>query len=120
MVKKNQIFCLTVVSLFIFLVAGKPAMATLTFSVHDAFFGQSGSMAMDRFAGVGDQGWINMYRPSMDYFQDFFPNEVVSYKAHCVGNNNKVTVPKKAKIICFHGRPRPHEITDGLSKYWKQ
>lgn len=77
-------------------------------------------MAMDRFAGVGDQGWINMYRPSMDYFQDFFPNEVVSYKAHCVGNNNKVTVPKKAKIICFHGRPRPHEITDGLSKYWKQ
>ena len=83
-------------------------------------FKNNPTAAMDRFSGVGDQGWIEMNRPSpSDYFQDVFPNEIVSYKAHCVKGND-VKLPKKAKIICFHGKPRPHEINNVLKRYWKQ
>lgn len=31
--------------------------------------------------------------------------EVVSYKVHC-----KRAVPAQAKVVCFHGRPRPWEV----------
>lgn len=30
---------------------------------------------------------------------------IVSYKHHCLSS-----IPEEAKIICFHGKPRPHEV----------
>jgi len=74
---------------------------------------------MDANAAAGDQAWISSHRPAFDYFQDLFPNEIVSYKRHCLIDNN-ITVPSKAKIVCFHGKPRPHELNNSLKKYWKQ
>jgi len=38
-------------------------------------------------------------------FQDLFPDEIVSWKKHCQDG-----IPEKAKIICFHGTPRPWEV----------
>lgn len=38
------------------------------------------------------------------YLQDEFKG-LYSYKWHC-----KVAVPTDAKIICFHGKPRPHQV----------
>jgi hypothetical protein len=59
---------------------------------------------------AGDQKWIDEQKPSIDYFQDRFPNEILSYKRHCVDSTNNVSIPSTAKIICFHGNPRPHTV----------
>jgi len=82
-------------------------------------FKENPRRVMDQFAGEGDQGRINKCKPPMDYFQDAFPNEIVSYKAHCVVSNKPV-LPKNAKVVCFHGNPRPHQVTDSFRQYWKQ
>ena len=67
----------------------------------------------------GDQEAINVImqkegkRP--DFLQDLFPNKIVSYKVHC---QNKI--PARASIICFHGRPRPHEADHAwIRDYWR-
>lgn len=41
---------------------------------------------------------------NIDIVQDIIP--LVSYKAHCRDGG----VPKEARIVCFHGKPRPHEV----------
>jgi hypothetical protein len=55
----------------------------------------------------GDQMWIQRRMPDPDFFQDLYPGQCVSYKVHSVKNGP----PKGARIICFHGEPRPHEVT---------
>ena len=56
----------------------------------------------------GDQELIEVAFPDADFFQDRCPGQVVSYKLHCRKNG----VPPYARVICFHGPPRPHEIED--------
>jgi hypothetical protein len=59
-----------------------------------------------QFDPRGDQCWIEKMQPEPDFFQDFAPGQIVSFKADCwrVGR-----VPEGARVVCFHGRPRPHE-----------
>ncbi len=53
----------------------------------------------------GDQTFISdIYRPILVEFQKIQTNCIVSYKCHCKGS-----VPDGAKIICYHGKPRPHQ-----------
>jgi hypothetical protein len=60
---------------------------------------------MQKYKGRGDQAFItNIYRPILLEFQKIQTNCIVSYKCHCRGS-----VPDGAKIICYHGKPRPHE-----------
>lgn len=68
----------------------------------------------------GDQRWIDENLKTIDYLQDMFPNEIVSFKRHCMVNGG-ITIPNKAKIICFHGNPRPHTVNDpAIKQYWNQ
>lgn len=62
----------------------------------------------------GDQKWIEkMVNP--DFLQDLFPNCFVSYKLGATTG-----IPKNCRMVIFHGKPRPHEITDGwIPKVWK-
>lgn len=53
----------------------------------------------------GDQGFIERRTSKRTYWQDLLPGAVVSWKKHC-GNG----VPEGARIICFHGRPKPWDI----------
>lgn len=53
----------------------------------------------------GDQGFIEMKGPKPEFWQDILPGAVVSHKLHC-----KQGVPADARIVAFHGRPRPWEI----------
>lgn len=67
----------------------------------------------------GDQEWIERYCELMlikpVILQDIFPECFVSYKMQATYG-----IPKNAKIIIFHGRPRPHEINTGWMPYvWK-
>lgn len=68
----------------------------------------------------GDQRWIDdQVSSKKDYFQDIFGQKIVSWKKHCV-KNNQITIPHEAVIICFHGKPKPHEIQhDTIVSNWK-
>lgn len=50
----------------------------------------------------GDQGFLRGVIGDCQRWQDVFPGAVVSYKVHC-----KNKIPDGAKIVCFHGQPRP-------------
>lgn len=52
----------------------------------------------------GDQAWIASRMPNAVYVQDMFPNQLFSFKANCLSG-----VPENARVVCFHGEPRPHE-----------
>lgn len=64
----------------------------------------------------GDQAWIERYPFAKDIYQDLFPDCFVSYKKDC-----QETIPKGAKVVCFHGVPMPHQVTDGwVPNIWKE
>lgn len=69
----------------------------------------------------GDQTWIDARKPSIQYLQDLYPNAIVSFKKHCMnGSTKNLTIPKRAKIVCFHGVPKPHSITNPLiAEHWR-
>ncbi len=48
----------------------------------------------------GDQKIIQKYQQQRTYWQDLFPNEIMSFKSNCLSG-----LPANAKIICYHGRP---------------
>lgn len=54
-----------------------------------------------------DQHFINWLVSSdlVRFWQDEFPGHLVSYKVHCTEK-----IPAAAHLVCFHGKPRPHEI----------
>lgn len=64
----------------------------------------------------GDQQWIERYNIPVDYWQDLFPGQFVSYKAqNCITG-----IPKGAKVVFFHGEPWPSQITEGwVPQVWK-
>ncbi len=57
----------------------------------------------------GDQGFIEAHAEHWEYWQDILPGSVVSYKKHCQNG-----VPKGAKVVSFHGKPKPWEIDNAL------
>lgn len=68
----------------------------------------------------GDQSWIEHVLSRIpikpDIWQELFPGNFVSYKAHNCTNR----FPRGAKIVVFHGRPRPHEVITGwVPRVWK-
>ena len=60
----------------------------------------------------GDQGFIERttdgFKTPRAYWQDQLPGAVVSYKKHCADG-----VPPGARVVCFHGKPRPWEAGFG-------
>ena len=69
----------------------------------------------------GDQQWIKDCIKGYESFQSKFPGAVVSFKKHCTRSAKDITVPNGAKIICFHGTPKPHEATQliTIKENWK-
>lgn len=51
----------------------------------------------------GDQGWLSE-RITPDRWQDLLPGAVASYKA-----STRAQI-ERASVVCFHGKPRPHEV----------
>lgn len=50
-----------------------------------------------------------------DIWQDIYPEQFVSYKVDC-----RSAFPKGAKVVIFHGEPRPHEVLNGwVPQVWK-
>jgi uncharacterized Rossmann fold enzyme len=62
----------------------------------------------------GDQAWIERNQDNADILQDLYPGLFSSYKKS--GRKH----PKTESVVCFHGRPRPHEVIDGwVPEVWK-
>lgn len=65
----------------------------------------------------GDQAFLERFwLDKADRWQDIAPGQVLSYKVHVrkavikgreYGNG---TMPESARVVCFHGRPRPWDI----------
>ena len=55
----------------------------------------------------GDQSFIEKFVKDADILQDVFPGIIKSYK----GDDCERWPPNGSKIICFHGTPRPHEVS---------
>jgi len=64
----------------------------------------------------GDQSWIERLRPGADRLQDLFPGQIASYKVHC----SDLGSPAGSRVICFHGRPRPHEAGGWVDLVWRK
>ena len=72
----------------------------------------SGLMAkgdLGRKPDFGDQLLFNIQfgHDGLDRWQDLYPGQVVSYKVHC-----KDGLPKDARLVKFHGKPRIHDCND--------
>lgn len=79
--------------------------------------------------GHGDQWWIQTCRGKLqvDILQEMFPGTFVSYKEHCTKAGRRwsdpadqLTPPHQASVVCFHGRPRPHELGGWVRDYMEE
>lgn len=65
----------------------------------------------------GDQEWLECvfaeegYQPPI--LQDLYPGLFCSFKGDC-----KPHPPAGARIVCFHGQPRPHEVGGWVAAVW--
>lgn len=64
----------------------------------------------------GDQGWPEIHYPHADIWQHEYPDSFVSYKVHCIK-----TLPKQASVVCYHGNPRPHTMSEipWMKQHWR-
>lgn len=63
----------------------------------------------------GDQDWIEKIVFSVDILQDIYPSAFVSFKLEATHS-----IPNKAKMVIFHGKPRPHDTpSEWVHKVWK-
>lgn len=68
---------------------------------------------MDDMEGVvgahfGEQVWIEKCMKGAIFYQDLHPGALASFKAH----QCREGYPEGTGIVCFHGRPMPHEVED--------
>ena len=65
---------------------------------------------MRRFHGDGE--FLHAHA-TPDRLQDLFPNQIVSYKKHA-----RQGPPPGARVVCFHGNPRPSEAGGWAAAAW--
>lgn len=54
----------------------------------------------------GDQSFLERHwRTRARTWQQLVPGQVVSYKVHC-----RDGVPADARVVCFHGKPKPSDV----------
>lgn len=74
------------------------------------------STGKERHLG-GDLWWLNnldqgRFSKNVDILQHLYPKQFVSYKADC-----HPYPPKGARVVCFHGQPKPHNCQDDWVKH---
>lgn len=61
--------------------------------------------------------WYRECDGHMDFWQDLYPNRILSFKPKPITRLDRE--PEEASIVCFHGKPRPHEvITPWVVQAW--
>ncbi len=75
------------------------------------------SRGVENKTGGSERKWFNLQlKNKMEYWQKLFPNQVASYKVDC-----KNGLPEDARVVRFHGKPRPHEVNQRIwmKEYWR-
>jgi alpha-N-acetylglucosamine transferase len=74
----------------------------------------------------GDCGWITkQLNDNFDIYQNK-NSEIVSYKKNVLINGagrfsiGEGFIPKESKIVCFHGKPRPWHVKNGIENHIKK
>lgn len=70
------------------------------------------------FKAGGDQRFLERVIPYAERWQDVFPGQIVSYKPIPGGPHLQGT-PDGARVVCFHGKPKPHELNNWTREYWR-
>jgi hypothetical protein len=65
---------------------------------------------MERHKAGGDQEFLTRIHPAVDLLPARW---VVSYKRQAMGGP-----PKDARVVCFHGKPKPHECGGWVKEQW--
>jgi hypothetical protein len=92
----------------------------------------------EEWAGQGfptlgsDQIWLEnrdqgRFMKMVDILQSMHPGEFVSYKEHCTSGKrswrgnlaDQLPPPDGARVVCFHGRPRVHEVGGWVREVWE-
>lgn len=78
--------------------------------IYDDFITGNPEQIMDYYKKrrMGDQEFIGARVQEPLILQDLFKDQILSYKIHV---QRKLLSPK-AKIICFHGKPKIHEVNE--------
>ncbi len=58
---------------------------------------------------TGPQGFVERHAEGWEFWQDQLPGALFSYKLQCLGG-----VPKGARVLVFHGRPRPWDVENPI------
>lgn len=66
------------------------------------------------FTETGDQEIIASLVPDACRIQDYVAG-IYSYKVHCRDRGR----PDDARVICFHGSPKPHEVNGWVEESWR-
>lgn len=76
--------------------------------------GRPSEPSSDRAHPTGN-GIVGQSGRAATLLQDAFPDAFVSFKQHC-GQG----LPAKASVVCFHGRPKPHDCEAAwVNDHWK-
>lgn len=87
-----------------------------------AWGGEDGYEVYERFLAGGarpqpgrsDPFYARVFGSGIARLQSLFPGQIFSLKAHCMKGP-----PRGARLICFHGRPRPNDPMAGWAhKAW--
>ena len=72
------------------------------------FFNPQATMNYHRRRKEGDQEFIGARVKEFKIFQNQFQGQIISYKLDVMGKE----LPKNAKIVCFHGKPRIQDVRE--------
>lgn len=76
------------------------------------FFSAHPSLQMKVYVRGDQHLFEKFYLRTADRWQDIVPSQVVSWKVHCAKG-----IPENARVICFHGSPRPWGVGQFLHLY---
>jgi len=65
----------------------------------------------NKMTGGDERLWLRHVIPDADRWQTLYPGRFVSSKPQPT-RKLRVDVPEEVSVVCFHGRPRPHEVAD--------
>lgn len=106
-----------------FYAKGSPGGNIMSFeagTLHDVFYEplmQDGFRLGWKFRG-SERLWYREAPIVLEFWQHLFPSRIVNYKPR--PDTRLTKVPQGASIVCFHGRPRPHEVDDPwVLQNWK-
>lgn len=78
-------------------------------------------LSREKLNGYKGDGELLREIVDFDFLQEQYPGEIISYKAHIAGrrmagfsprfSHGNGALPAAAKIVCFHGRPRPWQLS---------